>query len=122
MTPSAAAIAPMSEEFENRMHELEEIAPQAHGFDRARDLLPSRVPAAVFNDAARVAPCHPHVAACQQPPTLAMPVLILTGGIDKVVAAWLKADLLRLTPFTRHIEMSGLAHARICRRLPPATP
>ena len=115
--------APMSEKFENRMHELEEIAPQAYGINRARDLLPGPVPPAVFDYAAGLA-AETNPEGLRRAtrmlqladnrallPTLAMPVLVLTGGIDKVVAPWLKADLLRLTPFTRHIDMPGVAHA-----------
>ena len=44
-------------------------------------------------------------------PGLRMPVLVLTGAIDTVVQPALKADLLRLTPMTRHVDMPGMAHA-----------
>jgi pimeloyl-ACP methyl ester carboxylesterase len=44
-------------------------------------------------------------------PKLKMPILILTGELDTDVQPGLKADLLRLTPMTRHVEMPRLAHA-----------
>ena len=44
-------------------------------------------------------------------PKLKMPVLVLTGEKDTTVLPWLKADLLRLTPITLHVDMPGLGHA-----------
>ena len=43
-------------------------------------------------------------------PALKVPTLILTGGADRVVQPWLRADLLALTPHEQHIEMPGLGH------------
>ena len=42
---------------------------------------------------------------------LGMPILILTGEMDTEVRPDLKAELLRLTPTTRHVEMPGVGHA-----------
>jgi len=44
-------------------------------------------------------------------PKLKIPTLILTGEMDTDVHPNLKADLLRLTPATRHVEMPRLGHA-----------
>lgn len=114
---------PMPPKFLNRMRELAEIGPQAYGIKRATDLLPTPCSAEVFNYAAQVASeTKPEglrratrmlQLADNRPllPTLKMPVLVLTGAIDTVVQPALNADLLRLTPFTRHVEMPGIAHA-----------
>jgi len=115
--------APMPPKFENRMRELQELGPKAYGVRRAKDLLPMPVPAAVFDFAALVASeTRPEglrratrmlQLTNNRPllPTLTMPVLVLTGSIDTVVQPALNADLLRLTPFTHHVEMPGFAHA-----------
>jgi pimeloyl-ACP methyl ester carboxylesterase len=115
--------APMSAKFEGRMRDLKEIGREAYGLARATDLLPEPRDPAVFAFAAEVASeVNPEglrratrmlQLADNRPllPTLTMPVLVLTGGIDKVVQPALKADLLRLTPFARHIDMPGVAHA-----------
>lgn len=115
--------APISEKFEKRMRELGEIGPQAYGLRRAKDLLPMPVVPGVLEYAAQVAAeSNPEglrratrmlQLADNRPllPTLSMPVLVLTGGIDTVVAPQLAADLLRLTPVTRHVDMPGIAHA-----------
>jgi pimeloyl-ACP methyl ester carboxylesterase len=44
-------------------------------------------------------------------PKLKMPILILTGAMDTDIRPDLKADLLRLTPTTKHVEMPGVGHA-----------
>jgi pimeloyl-ACP methyl ester carboxylesterase len=44
-------------------------------------------------------------------PKLKVPILILTGAMDTDVRPDLKADLLRLTPVTKHVEMAGVGHA-----------
>jgi pimeloyl-ACP methyl ester carboxylesterase len=115
--------APMSAKFESRMRELEEAGPAAYGLNRARDLLPTSVPAPVLDYAAEIASdVNPEglrratrmlQCADNRPllPKLKMPVLILTGEKDTDVQPDLKADLLRLTPMARHVEMPGLAHA-----------
>lgn len=115
--------APMSSKFESRMRELNEIGPIAYGMNRAQDLLPESVSACVFDYAAEIASeANPEglrratrmlQLADNRPllPKLKMPVLILTGELDTDIQPSLKADLLRLTPMTRHIEMPGLAHA-----------
>ena len=116
--------APMSEKFEQRMAELQEIGAEAYGWNRARDLLPfPEVPEATLAYAAQVASetipegLRRATRMLQLAdnrallPQLSMPVLVLTGEQDKVVQPHLKADLLRLTPFKEHIEMPGLAHA-----------
>ena len=115
--------APMPAKFENRMGELHSIGAAAYGINRARDLLPASVPACVFDHAAEIASeVNPEglrratrmlQRADNRPllPTLRMPVLILTGEMDRDVRPSLKADLLRLTPATRHIEMPDLGHA-----------
>jgi pimeloyl-ACP methyl ester carboxylesterase len=115
--------APMPPKFEQRMHELKELGPTAYGKARAHDLLPMEVAPALRAYAAEVAaetaPEGLRLAtrmlqlADNRPllPGLAMPVLILTGGVDTTVTPALKADLLRLAPQARHIEMPGLGHA-----------
>lgn len=116
--------SPMSEKFEKRMQELKEIGKEAYGWNRARDLLPfPEVPQNVLAYAAEVASeANPDglrratrmlQLADNRPylPRLNMPVLILTGEVDKVVQPRLKEDLLKLTPYQKHIEMPGLAHA-----------
>lgn len=116
--------APMSEKFQNRMKELKEIGPKAYGERRAQDLLPDAdTPPAVRAYAAEVASdtdaegltCATRMLqlADNRPflPKLTMPVLILTGEKDKVVAPRLKEELLSLAPHVKHIEMPGLAHA-----------
>jgi pimeloyl-ACP methyl ester carboxylesterase len=116
--------APMSEKFEKRMEELQRIGKDAYGLARARDLLPGfDETRAVFHYAAQVAAeTQPEglrrasrmlQLADNRPlmPKLKGPILILTGEIDKVVAPRLKADLLASVPYTRHVEMPGLAHA-----------
>lgn len=115
--------APMSEKFENRMRELKEIGTRAYGLKRARDLLPGGSPATVVEYAAEVASeVRPEglrraTRMLQLAdnrtllPKLSMPVLVLTGEKDAVVQPRLKADLLQLTPTTRHVDMPGLAHA-----------
>lgn len=118
-----AESTPMPEKFEQRMRELREIGPQAFGINRARSLLPKSVAPVVFGYAAEIASeTNPEglrratrmlQLADNRPllPKLRMPVLILTGEKDKDVQPRLKADLLKLTPATRHVEMPGLAHA-----------
>ncbi|QPF86112.1 alpha/beta hydrolase [Bradyrhizobium genosp. L] len=115
--------APMPEKFENRMREFHAIGPAAYGVNRARDLLPASVPVSVFGHAAEIASeINPEglrratrmlQRADNRPllPTLNMPVLILTGEMDTDVRPNLKADLLRLTHASRHVEMPGLGHA-----------
>lgn len=115
--------APMSTKFERRMRELDEIGPVAYGVNRARDLLPPSASASVFDHAAGIASeANPEglrratrmlQRADNRPllPRLSMPTLILTGEMDADVQPSLKAELLRLTPTARHVEMPGLAHA-----------
>jgi pimeloyl-ACP methyl ester carboxylesterase len=115
--------APMSAKFERRMREFDEVGPFAYGVNRARDLLPDSVSALVFDYAAQIASeTNPEglrratrmlQLADNRPllPKLKMPILILTGELDTDVQPGLKADLLRLTPMTRHVEMPRLAHA-----------
>jgi pimeloyl-ACP methyl ester carboxylesterase len=115
--------APMSAKFERRMRELDEIGPIAYGVNRARGLLPDSVPACVVDYvAAIVSETNPEAlrratrmlqCADNRPllPKLKMPILVLTGEMDSDVQPHLKADLLRLAPITRHVEMPGLGHA-----------
>jgi pimeloyl-ACP methyl ester carboxylesterase len=115
--------APMSAKFERRMRELDEIGPIAYGVNRARGLLPDSVPACVVDYAAAiVSETNPEAlrratrmlqCADNRPllPKLKMPILVLTGEMDSDVQPHLKADLLRLAPITRHVEMPGLGHA-----------
>ena len=115
--------APMPAKFEQRMREFKEIGPAGYGVNRARGLLPDSVSASVFDFAAEIASeTNPEglrratrmlQLVDNRPllPKLKMPVLILTGEQDTDVQPRLKADLLRLTPATRHIEMPGLGHA-----------
>jgi pimeloyl-ACP methyl ester carboxylesterase len=113
----------MPPKFESRMREFYSIGPFAYGTARARDLLPVSVPACVFDHAAEIA-CGVNPeglrhatrmlqCADNRPllPKLRMPILILTGEMDSDVRRDLKADLLRLTPTRRHLEMPGLGHA-----------
>jgi pimeloyl-ACP methyl ester carboxylesterase len=115
--------APMSAKFESRKREFDEIGHAAYGVNRARDLLPQSVPACVFDHAAEIASeINPEglrratrmlQCADNRPllPKLKMPILVLTGEMDTDVQPVLKADLLRLAPITRHVEMPGLGHA-----------
>ena len=115
--------APMSAKFERRMRELNEIGPIAYGVNRARGLLPDSVPACVVDYAAEiVSETSPEAlrratrmlqCADNRPllPNLKMPILVLTGEMDSDVQPHLKADLLRLAPITRHVEMPRLGHA-----------
>src|SRR3984957_13985651 len=115
--------APMSAKFERRMRELHEIGPVAYGVNRARSLLPDSVPSRVFDYAAEiVSETNPEglrraTRMLQRAdnrgllPKLKIPILILTGEMDTDVRPDLKADLLRLAPVTRHVEMPGLGHA-----------
>ena len=115
--------APMSAKFERRMRELNEIGPIAYGVNRARGLLPDSVSACVVDYAAEiVSETNPEAlrratrmlqCADNRPllPKLKMPILVLTGEMDSDVQPHLKADLLRLAPVTRHVEMPGLGHA-----------
>ncbi|WP_159010779.1 alpha/beta hydrolase [Bradyrhizobium sp. S69] len=115
--------APMSAKFERRMREFNEIGHAAYGLNRARDILPDSVPACVFDYAAKIASeTNPEglrratrmlQRANNRPllPKLKIPTLILTGEMDTDVHPNLKADLLRLTPATRHVEMPRLGHA-----------
>jgi pimeloyl-ACP methyl ester carboxylesterase len=115
--------APMSAKFERRMREFSEIGHAAYGVNRARDLLPDSVPACVFDYAAEVASeTNPEglrratrmlQRADNRPllPGLKIPTLILTGEMDTDVHPGLKADLLRLIPAARHVEMPRLGHA-----------
>jgi pimeloyl-ACP methyl ester carboxylesterase len=115
--------APMSAKFERRMRELDEIGPIAYGVNRARGLLPDSVSACVVDYAAEiVSETNPKAlrratrmlqCADNRPllPKLKMPILVLTGEMDSDVQPNLKADLLRLAPITRHVEMPRLGHA-----------
>jgi pimeloyl-ACP methyl ester carboxylesterase len=115
--------SPMSAKFESRMREFHGIGPAAYGANRARDLLPTSVSACVFDHAAEIASeVNPDglrratrmlQRADNRPllPKLKPPILILTGEMDADVRPDLKADLLRLTPMTRHVEMRGVGHA-----------
>jgi len=115
--------APMSAKFERRMREFDEVGPTAYGVNRARGLLPASASACVFDYAAEIASeTNPEglrratrmlQLADNRPllPMLKMPILVLTGEKDTDVQPKLKADLLRLTPMTRHIEMPALGHA-----------
>lgn len=115
--------APMSSKFESRMREFYGIGPVAYGANRARDLLAASIPACVFDHAAEIASeVNPEglrratrmlQRADNRPllPTLRMPILVLTGELDTDVRQDLKADLLRLTSITRHVEMPGVGHA-----------
>jgi pimeloyl-ACP methyl ester carboxylesterase len=115
--------APMSEKFESRMRELRDDGPKEYGIRRANELLPRSCPALVLEYAAELASqTNPEglrraTRALQladiRPllPKLKMSVLVLTGEKDTTVLPMLKADLLRLTPITRHVDMLGLGHA-----------
>jgi pimeloyl-ACP methyl ester carboxylesterase len=115
--------APMSAKFERRMRELGEIGPIAYGANRARGLLPDSISSCVLDYAAEiVSETNPEglrratrmlQCADNRPllPKLKMPILVLTGEMDRDVRPDLKADLLKLTPVTRHIEMPRLGHA-----------
>lgn len=115
--------APMPPKFENRMREFYRIGPIAYGANRARGLLPASVAASVFDHAAEIASeVNPEglrratrmlQRADNRPllPTLRMPILVLTGEMDTDVRPDLKADLIRLTPMARHVEMPGVGHA-----------
>jgi pimeloyl-ACP methyl ester carboxylesterase len=118
------ASAPMPEKFEKRMEELKKFGRQAYSLARARDLLPGFDETwPVFRHAAEVAAetrpdglrrASRMLQLADNRPLmgrLKMPILILTGGIDTVVAPRLKADLLALAPHARHVDMPGLAHA-----------
>jgi pimeloyl-ACP methyl ester carboxylesterase len=117
------ASAPMPAKFERRMREFDELGPAAYGANRARHLLPASVPAAVFDHAADIASeTNPEglrratrmlQRADNRPllPKLTMPTLVLTGERDLDVRPDLKADLVRLTPTARHLEMPGVGHA-----------
>ncbi|MDR3073726.1 MAG: alpha/beta hydrolase [Deltaproteobacteria bacterium] len=118
------ATAPMSEKFEKRMEELKRTGKEAYGLARARDLLPgvdetrpeflyaAEIAAETQPEGLRRASRMLQLADNRPlTPKLKGPILILTGGIDKVVAPRLKADLLASVPYTQHIEMPGLAHA-----------
>lgn len=116
--------APTSEKLEIRLKELAEIGREAYGKNRARDLLPfPEVPTAILDYAADIA-AQTHLEGLRRAtrmlqladnrpllPQLSMPTLILTGEKDGVVQPQLKADLLALVPYTRHIDMPGLGHA-----------
>lgn len=118
-----AETAPMPAKFEQRMREFKEIGPAGYGVNRARGLLQDSASASVFDYAAEIASeTNPEglrratrmlQLADNRPllPRLTMPVLVLTGEMDTDVQPRLKADLLRLTPLTRHVEMPGLGHA-----------
>lgn len=121
---AAPKSAPGSEKLQKRMRELAEIGPEAYGRNRARDLLPfPEVPASVLSYAAEIAAqTRPEglarasrmlQLADNRPllPLITVPTLILTGEKDPVVQPRLAADLLKLVPFTRHIDMPGLGHA-----------
>ena len=115
--------SPMPEKFENRMREVRDIGPKEYGKRRANELLPGSCPASVLDYAAELASqTNPEglrratlalQLADNRPllPKLEMPVLVLTGEKDATVLPWLKADLLRLTPITLHVDMPGLGHA-----------
>jgi pimeloyl-ACP methyl ester carboxylesterase len=117
------ATAPPSAKFESRMRELRELGPRSYGHNRARDLLPAPSASAVVDYAAGIA-AETNPEGLRRAtrmlqladnrallPTLSMPVLVLTGEQDRVVQPRLEADLLRLTPYTRHVRMPGVAHA-----------
>jgi pimeloyl-ACP methyl ester carboxylesterase len=115
--------APMSAKFESRMREFDDVGPVAYGINRARELLPSSVSGCVFDYAAEISSeTNPEglrratrmLQRADNRPLLSklkMSTLILTGQMDTDLQPNLKADLLRLTPTARHIEMPGLAHA-----------
>ena len=115
--------APTSEKFEDRMRELRDIGLKEYGIRRAHELLPGSCPAPVLEYAAELtSQTNPEglrratralQLADNRPllPTLRMPVLVLTGEKDTTVLPELKADLLRLTPNARHIDMPGVGHA-----------
>ena len=115
--------APMPAKFEHRMRELGEIGPVAYGVNRARGLLPHSVSAGVFDYAAEIiSETNPEAlrratrmlqCADNRPflSKLKIPTLVLTGEMDTEVQPNLKADLLRLAPITRHVEMPRLGHA-----------
>jgi pimeloyl-ACP methyl ester carboxylesterase len=115
--------APMPAKFERRMRELGEIGPIAYGMNRARDLLPDSVSPGVFDYAAEVvSETKPEglrratrMLQCADNrrllPKLEIPILVLTGERDTDVRPKLKADLLKLAPVTRHVEMPNLGHA-----------
>jgi pimeloyl-ACP methyl ester carboxylesterase len=120
---AAPETAPMSPKFEARMRELKELGSAAYGAARGQDLLPMPVAPGLRAYAAEVAAeVDPEglrratrmlQLADNRPflPGLEMPVLVLTGGADTVVAPALRADLLRLTPALRHVDMPGMGHA-----------
>jgi pimeloyl-ACP methyl ester carboxylesterase len=115
--------APMPSKFESRMREFRGIGPVAYGANRARDLLPASIATCIFDHAAAIASevneeglrraTRMLQRADNRPllPTLRMPILVLTGELDTDVRPDLKADLLRLTPMTRHVEIPGVGHA-----------
>ena len=115
--------APMSEKFENRMREYAELGAKLYGKRRVRELLPADCPASlrafaaevsgeVRPDGLRNATRMLQLADNRSlQPKIKAPTLVLTGSADAVVQPRLRDDLLALTPFEKHIEMRGLAHA-----------
>ena len=105
------------------MSEFRRIGPAEYGANRARDLLRGSAPACVLSYAAEITAevnweglrraTRMLQRADNRPllPDLRMPTLILTGEMDTDVRPNLKADLLRLTPMTRHVEMPDVGHA-----------
>eukprot|EP01111_Echinosteliopsis_oligospora_P010274 TRINITY_DN3168_c0_g2_i1.p1 TRINITY_DN3168_c0_g2~~TRINITY_DN3168_c0_g2_i1.p1 ORF type:complete len:298 (-),score=58.58 TRINITY_DN3168_c0_g2_i1:66-959(-) len=115
---------PPSEKLNKRMQELQEIGREAYGRNRARDLLPfPNIPQEIMEYCAGVAaetnPDGLRLAsrmlqlADNRPllPQITVPTLILTGEKDTVVRPDLLEDLLKLTPYKKHVNMPGLAHA-----------
>lgn len=119
----APETTPMPPKFEQRMHDLEELGRAAYGEARARDLLPMPVAARLRGYAAEVAAevdpdglrrATRMLQLADNRPLLSalrMPVLVLTGAVDTVVTPALKAELRRLLPSARHIDMPGIGHA-----------
>jgi pimeloyl-ACP methyl ester carboxylesterase len=115
--------APMPPKFESRMREFHELGSAAYGVNRARDLLPTSIADCVFDHAAEIASeVNPEglrraTRMLQSAdnrsllPKLRMPILILTGEMDADVRPDLEAELLSLTPATRHVEIPGVGHA-----------
>lgn len=115
--------SPPSPKLLQRIRDLETLGADVYGRMRAQGMVAPSASAAVLELAAKIA--------AQTQPTgvfnatralqfadarplyekLNVPTLVLFGAQDPVVRPELSAELRRLTPFARHIDLAGVGHA-----------
>lgn len=115
--------SPLAGSWQARLRDIQALSPEEFGQARARSMLAETASEAVRAEAASIAAevRHDglkaasellHVADTRRMAgALAIPVLVITGERDKIVAPALSAEMAALIPGVRRVEIPGVGHA-----------